>query len=183
MAQNVTTKALTLAEAEQRLQRAVAQLLSAIRVTGSNSALVERLTLENTNLEDRLKSAKEDYDNLDATLAMLKKNFSDFKLNSLEKSQKEFDCVENDKKNISAEVDFLKKELERVHREYKTLDSSFRFLKQQHSELQESKLKQPDLLAEIQLKKENEPAVSNEIKKEIVARLDKTISTLEKLVG
>lgn len=183
MSRTVTPRALTLAEAEQRLQRAIAKLLAAVRVRSSDFALVERLMLDNTNLENRLKSSKVDYHNLEITLAELKKKFSDLKSTSGKKLQEEFDGVTDDKKNISAEVDFLKKELERVHKEYKTLDSSFRLLRQQHSELQESKLTELDLLSEIDSNRKNITADLNETKQEIVSHLDKTISTLEKLVG
>jgi chromosome segregation ATPase len=173
MGKATTTKALTLAEAEQRLQRALTRLVAAAKAKGGSAAAVEKLTLEKSELEARFKGLKGDYDALERTLGELKAGFKELKGAAREKDLAG-EAPMGAAHSSSAEVGFLKKELERVHKEYKTLDNSFRLLRDQYAELQEAAGSGED---------KKQPSEMTELKGDLSARLDKTISALEKLVG
>ncbi|HXV74217.1 MAG TPA: hypothetical protein VD713_05750 [Sphingomonadales bacterium] len=181
MSRATTAKALTLAEAEQRLQRALTRLVGAVKAKGGGGGAAEKLKLEKSELEARFKGLKGDYDALERTLAELKANFAALKGAAGAEKDLGGDRAAGIVHAPSAEVEFLKKELERVHKEYKTLDGSFRLLRQQYNELQETASREPDLLSAAQ-EKTGVPDMA-EAKKNLTARLDKTISALEKLVG
>jgi len=180
MIKATTAKALTLAEAEQRLQRAVNRLLAAVKAKGGPSPALEKLKLEKSELEARFKGLTGDYDALERTLAELKASFQALKGAAGEKDLAG-EAPMGAAHSSSGEVEFLKKELERVHKEYKTLDNSFRLLREQYTELQQAAEREPDLLSGAKRK----PRASQmaEIKSDLTARLDQTISALEKLVG
>lgn len=181
MSKPTTAKALTLADAEQRLQRALTRMMAAAKAKGGAAAALDKLKLEKSELEARFKGLKGDYDALERTLADLKASLKALKGAAGKDADLAGEPALGAAHGSSAEVEFLKKELERVHKEYKTLDGSFRLLRDQYNELQEADGGEPDLLAGGAPAK-GAPGMG-ELKGDLSARLDKTISALEKLVG
>lgn len=188
MAKTSSQKALTLAQAEQRLQRALERLITVVKKRQGTTDEVDKLKLEKSELEARFKALKGDYDALEKAFGELKASFKSLKGGVKEGVAKgELLVGEGEQPKgagQSAETEFLKKELERVHKEYKTLDQSFRLLREQYNELQknyEESGGEADLLKKAPPKAKGEAGVG-ELKRDLSQRLDKTITALEKLV-
>ncbi|MCH8172023.1 MAG: hypothetical protein IIA70_01785 [Proteobacteria bacterium] len=184
-----------LPEAEIRLQTALDRLSGVIRVKQASHADVKKLRHENTELDERFKSLKGEYEVLERSLGEMK----DY-LKSISKKTPSGDStaeLSKDQEWSAAahgpdpETEFLKNELERVHKEYKSLDQSFKLLRSQYNELQETYQEAlDDTSAELDLLTRagvsSAPGKSNgggELKRDLGAQLDKTIAALEKLVN
>lgn len=188
MARTPSQKALTLAQAEQRLQRALERLITVVKKRQGSTEELEKLKLEKSELEARFKALKGDYDTLEKAFGELKASFKSLKGGVKEGVAKGELLAGEDAQpkgaSQSAETEFLKKELERVHKEYKTLDQSFRLLREQYNELQknyEESGGEADLLKKAPSTAKGEAGVG-ELKRDLSQRLDKTIAALEKLV-
>ncbi len=195
MAKAKTSKSKTLPEAEARLKAALERLGTIVKTKKASHAEVEKLRKENAELEGDFRGLKSEYSSLEKSFQDLKESVA--KVSARKKADK--DSPELGGEDWKAgqiadpENEFLKKELERVHKEYKTIDQSFRVLRSQYNELQKSyedaldgRAEQEDLLLGASSTPEPEAKPENglkELKADLGSRLDKTISALEKLVG
>lgn len=185
----------TLPEAEARLQTALDRLSGAVRAKQASHVDVKKLRHENTELDGRLKGLKGEYEVLERSFREMK----DYLKSISSKTPPEDSTAElsKDKEWSPAahgpdpETEFLKNELERVHKEYKSLDQSFKVLRSQYNELQktyEEALDETsaelDLLTRAGVSGGPEKGDGgSELKRDLGAQLDKTISALEKLVN
>ncbi len=188
-------KSTTLPEAEARLQAALDRLSAAVKAKKAAHGEMETLRTENTELDERFKGLKGEYEVLERS----SKEMKDY-LKSISKKTPPEDStpeLSKDKEwSVAAhgpdpETEFLKNELERVHKEYKSLDQSFKLLRSQYNELQKSYEEAlEDTSAELDLL--TRAGVSggakkgdggSELKQDLGVQLDKTIAALEKLVN
>ncbi|MCH8346899.1 MAG: hypothetical protein IH901_00135 [Proteobacteria bacterium] len=184
-----------LPEAEIRLQTALDRLSGVVRAKQVSHAEIKTLQHENTELDERFKSLKGEYE-------VLERSFGEMKdyLKSISKKTPPEDStpeLSKDQEWSAAahgpdpETEFLKNELERVHKEYKSLDQSFKLLRSQYNELQKTYQEAlDDTSAELDLLTRagvsSAPGKSDgggELKRDLGAQLDKTIAALEKLVN
>ncbi len=195
MAKAKTSKSKTLPEAEARLRAALERLETIVKTKKASHAEAEKLRKENAELEGDFQGLKSEYSSLEKSFQDLKETVANMS------AQKKADKKGGDlggsgvqaKGAADPENEFLKKELERVHKEYKTIDQSFRVLRSQYNELQKSYEdalegggEQEDLLLGSPHTPEPEEKSGNgmkELKADLGSQLDKTISALEKLVG
>ncbi len=185
----------TLPEAEVRLQTALDRLSAVVQARQASATDVKKLRHENTELDERLKGLKGEYEVLERSFREMK----DYLKSISNKTPPEDSTAElsKDKEWSPAahgpdpETEFLKNELERVHKEYKSLDQSFKVLRSQYNELRkiyEEALDETsaelDLLTRAGVsggpKKDDG---GSELKQDLGAQLDKTIAALEKLVN
>ncbi len=195
MVKSKTSKSKTLPEAEARLRASLERLETIVRTKKASHSEAEKLRRENSELDGNFQNLKSEY-------ASLEKSFQDLKDSVTKMSeQKKADNKApelggedwQDRQMSDPENDFLKKELERVHKEYKAMDNSFRVLRSQYNELQKSyedaldgSAGQDDMLLGAAHETEPEAKPDNgmkELKADLGSQLDKTISALEKLVG
>lgn len=188
MAKAKTPKSKTLPEAEARLRASLDRLQTIVKAKKASHPEAEKLRRENAELEGDFQGLKSEY-------AVLEKSFQDLKESVRAMAKKKTDeeaelggkdWTEN--QIADPENAFLKKELERVHKEYKTLDQSFRVLRSQYNELQKSYEdaldgEQGDMLDAGEDTGTKEAGGMKELKADLGSQLDKTISALEKLVG
>ncbi len=184
-----------LPEAEIRLQTALDRLSGVVRAKQVSHAEIKTLQHENTELDERFKSLKGEYEVLERSIGEMK----DY-LKSISKKTPPEDStpeLSKDQEWSAAahgpdpETEFLKNELERVHKEYKSLDQSFKLLRSQYNELQKTYQEAlDDTSAELDLLTRagvsSAPGKSDgggELKRDLGAQLDKTIAALEKLVN
>ena len=201
-------KTMTLAEAEIRLNSSIDRLIAIVKARKASSTDVAKLKAENNELEGEFKSLKGEYENLEKSFQNMQVTLKEMSARpKAAKTDGKEPGLSKDKEWRAAghshdpETDFLKKELERVHKEYKTMDQSFKLLRTQYNELQQSyentldsEEPEPDLWVERSHKGETSPPAPDtssdtatssihELKVDLGNRLDKTISALEKLVG
>jgi len=187
-------KSATLPEAEGRLTAALDRLSSVVYKKQASQAEIENLRMENIELDERFKGLKGEYEVLERSF----KEMQDYLKKISNKETAEDSTMELSKdqewpaaRTADPENEFLKNELERVHKEYKSMDQSFRLLRQQYNELQktyeealEGATAELDLLSQAGSPAEVSKGNGNaELKRDLGAQLDKTISALEKLVG
>lgn len=179
----------TLPEAEARLKASLEKLSGAVKAASGSKAEAARLQGENSKLDDKYRKLKAEYEVLERSLKDLQRTLKAMTKKGRAPSGN-LDLSAEEEWAVAAhgadpETDFLKNELERVHKEYKSMDQSFKLLREQYKELQktyEAALEgvpaEPDLLSEA-----SEVAPTNELKKDLGAQLDKTIAALEKLAS
>ena len=185
-------KTLTLAEAENHLNASIDRLAAIVRARKASGTEVKKLKTENEALEGEFKALKGEYESLEKSFKTMQETLktmsakpkADAKEPDLSKEQ-EWTAAGH---RTDPETDFLKKELERVHKEYKTMDQSFKLLREQYNELQQTyeaalggDEPEPDLL--LGGKAQPKAGAAGDLKGDLSARLDKTISALEKLVN
>lgn len=195
MAKAKTSKSKTLPEAEARLKASLERLETIVKTKKASHAEAEKLRNENAELEGNFQGLKSEYSSLEKSFQDLKETVA--KMSTQKKADKNEPELGGDMMQGSQVADpeneFLKKELERVHKEYKTIDQSFRVLRSQYNELQKSYEdaldgdgEQEDLLMGTAHPPEPGAKPDNgvkELKADLGSQLDKTISALEKLVG
>ena len=185
----------TLPEAETRLQEALDRLSAAVQAKGATKGEVAALRSENSELDERLKGLTGEYEVMERSL----KEMKDYLAKLSKKAPSDDSTLELSKEKSwdtpdhspDPEADFLKNELERVHKEYKSLDQSFKLLRSQYNDLQktyedalEGATADLDLLSRAEAPEV--PKAGNggaELKQDLGAQLDKTIAALEKLVN
>jgi len=187
-------KSTTLPEAEARLTAALDRLSSVVHTKQASEAEIENLRMENIELDERFKGLKGEYEVLERSF----KEMKDYLKKISSKEPAEDSTMELSKeeewtaaRNPDPENEFLKNELERVHKEYKSMDQSFKLLRSQYNELQktyeealEGATAELDLLSQTSIPAAAPKGNGNaELKQDLGAQLDKTISALEKLVG
>ena len=189
----------TLPDAEVRLQAALDRLSAAVQAKASTQGEAASLRAENSELDGRIKGLKGEYEVLERSF----KEMKDYLESLSNKTPPEDSTAELSKDKewspaphgADPENDFLKNELERVHKEYKSLDQSFKVLRGQYNELQktyeealEGVTADLDLLSRAQAPEVPKPGNGDsgggsELKQDLGAQLDKTIAALEKLVN
>lgn len=189
-------KTLTLAEAENRLNASIDRLTAIVKARKASGTEVAKLKSENEELEAEFKSLKNEYESLEKSFQNMQATLKEMSAKP-QGDAKEPDLGKEDDWTAAAhshdpETEFLKKELERVHKEYKTLDQSFKLLRGQYKELQQTyetsldnEEPEPDLWDRGAAKAEasgEDPGIGT-LKADLSNRLDRTISALEKLVG
>ena len=177
----------TLPDAEDRLHASLDRLSEAVKGALGSRAEISTLREENTGLDGRLKDMKGDYESLDQSFkdlqttvkAMTKKGRPPSGNLELGEDGEWSEAPEGQ----DPETEFLKNELERVHKEYKSMDQSFKVLRGQYNELQKTYEEALESVPE-------EPAMpavvssgTGELKQDLGAQLDKTIAALEKLAS
>ncbi|TDI63112.1 MAG: hypothetical protein E2O91_00795 [Alphaproteobacteria bacterium] len=177
----------TLPDAEERLHVSLDRLSHAVKGALGSKAEIATLRKENAGLDDRLKDMKGDYQTLDQSFKVLQTTVKAMTRKGRPPSGN-LELGEDGEwseapQGPDPETEFLKNELERVHKEYKSMDQSFKMLRGQYNELQktyeealESVPEEPDLPGEALV-------ATGELKKDLGAQLDKTIAALEKLAS